>query len=499
MRVFLSIWLLVAAVDVCSAQTPHGGVPPAYITGHIVGDSARSVQIRYHRTLADVATDHESVDSAVVGADGRYLVRVNVVRPTLFELHLGDELVCYHFLIRPGDTVTVDCRRTDAGIAAEIGGTAEALNDFLDAFAQRYSFSTESRVARQRAISMDLAGYAAFRDSLLQSQREFIAEYWKQRTPPRDLIDYIVPHAEYEWALDRLQYLWMHQYINGRDGLVAHDESYLAPVIAIARRPITPATSRTAKYTLRTLLEILYMKASDAAEKRGEELHPRDQYTLKHGIADTLFAGETRDLARVIVLAEWLNSAQGSARSSNDYPRVAAAIDAVDSLLTDVRRTAAAPDYPEALERALARARRLGPGMPAPHWTLTDSAGRRLSLADLRGKVVYLEFWATSCGPCIKELPATKQLQKDLAGTEVAFVYVSTDASSEIWKRFLVRHEFGGIHLRDDGSTGSDVAADYGVSGIPHYFLIDRDGRIVSSNAPRPSGGAEAMIRRLLE
>src|SRR5688572_5917348 len=80
----------------------------AYVAGTISGTDASWVRVRYYRTLADVATHRASVDSAPVGAAGRYLVPIAIVRPTLVEVYLDGKLLTYGQLVRPGDTLIVD-------------------------------------------------------------------------------------------------------------------------------------------------------------------------------------------------------------------------------------------------------------------------------------------------------------------------------------------------------------------------------------------------------
>ncbi|MEJ7660536.1 MAG: TlpA disulfide reductase family protein [Hymenobacter sp.] len=67
----------------------------------------------------------------------------------------------------------------------------------------------------------------------------------------------------------------------------------------------------------------------------------------------------------------------------------------------------------------------LATGRPAPDFTLPDASGRPVALRSLRGKVVYLDFWATWCAPCLAEMPASRALRQRFAGRDVVFLYVS--------------------------------------------------------------------------
>ncbi|MEM6348769.1 MAG: TlpA disulfide reductase family protein [Bacteroidota bacterium] len=141
----------------------------------------------------------------------------------------------------------------------------------------------------------------------------------------------------------------------------------------------------------------------------------------------------------------------------------------------------------------------LSAGNPAPSFTLMSKDGDEVSLADFEGKVVYLDFWASWCGPCIAEMPYGKKLKEKLKGEDVVFVYISIDDTKEAWVQGLEDNEMEGVQLWTPGWQ-TEVVTSYGVEGIPNYFLINRDGTINMPNPDRPSGeGVEAQIRAALE
>lgn len=141
----------------------------------------------------------------------------------------------------------------------------------------------------------------------------------------------------------------------------------------------------------------------------------------------------------------------------------------------------------------------LSSGQPAPEFELVDAEGKMVSLSDFQGKVVYLDFWASWCGPCIAEMPYGKKLKQALAGEEVIFVYISIDETEEAWKKGIADNEMQGVQLWSP-SGGSAAPKAYGVEGIPNYFLINRDGTINLPNPDRPSGEeVENQIRVALE
>ena len=115
--------------------------------------------------------------------------------------------------------------------------------------------------------------------------------------------------------------------------------------------------------------------------------------------------------------------------------------------------------------------------------------GGTTSLDDLKGKYVYVDVWATWCGPCKREIPFLKEVEKAYHGKNIEFVSISIDVAKDHgkWKEMVAEKELGGIQLFADNNWNSDFVKAYQISGIPRFLLIDPDGNIVSSNAPRPS------------
>jgi len=113
---------------------------------------------------------------------------------------------------------------------------------------------------------------------------------------------------------------------------------------------------------------------------------------------------------------------------------------------------------------------------------------RKVSLAELEGKYVFIDFWATWCGPCIKEQPYLKKLEEHYKGKNIVFVSISLDENEDYakWKRMVNNKGLPGIQLISGEGWGS-LAHSYGVDGIPTFVLISPNGNILSWDAYRPS------------
>ncbi len=114
-------------------------------------------------------------------------------------------------------------------------------------------------------------------------------------------------------------------------------------------------------------------------------------------------------------------------------------------------------------------------GKPAPRFTLTLFDGDVLRLENLRGNVVFLNFWASWCVPCREEAPALEAAWQGYRPRGVVFVGINIQDKEPDARAFL--DEFS-ITYANGIDPGSKIAVDYGVYGIPETFVIDRGGRI---------------------
>ncbi|SHM07080.1 TlpA family protein disulfide reductase [Flavobacterium saccharophilum] len=129
-------------------------------------------------------------------------------------------------------------------------------------------------------------------------------------------------------------------------------------------------------------------------------------------------------------------------------------------------------------------------GQPSPKFEgYENNDGGKTSLADLKGKYVYIDVWATWCGPCMAELPFLKKMEEKYEGKNITFVSISADKASahDKWKKMIIDKKLGGIQLIADKDFDSQFLKDYSIMAIPRFILLDPSGKIVSSNAPRPA------------
>jgi len=146
-------------------------------------------------------------------------------------------------------------------------------------------------------------------------------------------------------------------------------------------------------------------------------------------------------------------------------------------------KTRALPSATEFAER-LAIAHKLVIGNPAMEFTQMDTAGKPVSLASLRGKVLLVDFWASWCGPCRRDNPNVVRMfnQYKDKGFDVLGVSLDRPDAKEKWLKAIHDDKLTWTHVSDLKYWDNDVAKLYGVRAIPFNLLLDKEGKIIGRN-----------------
>nr|WP_197718661.1 TlpA disulfide reductase family protein [Pedobacter schmidteae] len=151
--------------------------------------------------------------------------------------------------------------------------------------------------------------------------------------------------------------------------------------------------------------------------------------------------------------------------------------------------TAANPVHKKDIEEIYANHKMMTGNAMSPDFNYIDVNGKEVSLKSLRGKYVYIDVWATWCGPCKAEIPFLTKIEQAYHGKNIHFVSLSVDrmADKSKWTSYVKDHQLQGIQLLADKDFNSDFVKKYNINAIPRFILIDPAGKIVSGDAKRPS------------
>jgi thiol-disulfide isomerase/thioredoxin len=308
-------------------------------------------------------------------------------------------------------------------------------------------------------------------DSLRQAQKAMIPD-----SIDPDFKKLAELQATSTWVLSASRYPMYHRSMTGQSVEINPFEGvdFLAELLAFGDLVLEEPSAQSALSMV--LAEQSRDRINAMGENRPTEMH--DYQRVKYDEVEQLPSDALKEYYRASVLSEWI-----------DFYGLEGVYEALDHYTNNHPQS----PYTEQVKEKLVKWEAIAKGQPAKDFHYVSPAGDSLSLADFQGKVVYLDVWATWCGPCLAEFPHSKTLKAEYEdNADVVFMYVSIDDAKDHdkWLKFLENDpEFKGVHLYADGAWRSKICEDYMVSGIPRYMLFDKEGRIHDSNAPRPSSG----------
>ena len=158
--------------------------------------------------------------------------------------------------------------------------------------------------------------------------------------------------------------------------------------------------------------------------------------------------------------------------------------------------------YLQSYKKEHSKFKKLAKGLISPVFENYENYdGSKTSLSDFRGKYVYIDVWATWCGPCKYQIPFLKKIEKEFHGKNIVFVSISVDKKKdyEAWRNMVKDKSLTGIQLYAPNDFNSNFVKEYEIKSIPRFILIDTKGKIVDFDAERPSNSdLKRQLNKLL-
>jgi peroxiredoxin len=408
----------------------------------------------------------------------QFSIEVEVPMPQMVLLQCGDDRL--PIFLAPDDTLLVRADAFQFPLAVNFGGKAAANNRLFQQFLQE----NPQDYNEFNNLRFKIGQYWASVEEPMNSRMEALApqdfKAWQDSTKARAfalLDDFVgknpgaLSPAFADWMAAEITYAWAYH-------LVFYGQVYAG------RHGVTP-----------DFFDFLY-EAPTISEQIGSAWYRQFLLALmarqqaKTGQTDHFWAGQYQQSGEILSgepLAFFRSEMIQIAFSGERYREIL-------PLYTHFLQTNTYPRYDEKVEGLYQKFARVLPGSPAPPFEATDAAGHLVSLARLRGKVVYLNFWASWCGACLRKMEFFDDYQPELARRGVEVVNVSIDENPNNWQNALAERNFRGQQIIASAAKGRNIANIYGVEAVPQYFIIGRDGNF----ADKASSSQPADIRQKL-
>lgn len=422
------------------------------ITGTIENPVSEEASIRYG----------DSIHMANV-VEGKFIIEFELNQPERITFKHGPESGGLY--LEPGDDVTLTLNPKEFDETLKLSGKGAEESNYLLA---KYLLNEKYDMKMKEIYSSSPQEFAATMDEIKMANEKHLSSYSQEHEMNAQFLKDEKASILYTWATDKINFPAYYPYYAGADAPELElGDDYLSFMDKIDLNDEN-AFENNQQYT-----QMINAYINSMGNKAGTGLN---------NLAGMFEAAENKINSNKIK-AGILSRSLTNFLNYNDATGAEKYVEMFNQMSTD-------EEQKEAMNQTLATAMKLLKGKPAPTFNYTNTQGKEVTLEELKGKSVYVDVWATWCGPCKREIPHLKELESKYHDSDdIVFMSVSIDkmADKEKWLKMVEEKELGGVQLMADKAWKSSICTDYAIKGIPRFLLIDKDGNILDKNAPRPS------------
>jgi peroxiredoxin len=461
----IQLLLLLAALLLVNYTFGQG---KAIITGKITNPLSDEITvITYPNPLIP-----EEKETTVALNGNTFKLEIPVTETTLAELVHDNEVVPVY--LEPGYSLTLSFNGDKFLKTIKFEGKGANENNYLAQYTRRFDEVEDYQVLPDN-IKLNEKEFTEFLDLRKKDQLKNLEKYTAKSPVSEKFKAFALSEIGFGYANDKVTYPALRQRVGASKHYVAPSPSFYAFIdqldvqngLAISPAYIAFLRNYTAHYT----------KAAGLTET--DKLYYKKNYTQ----AAEKLQGNARLLAQANILKQSIQKGH---------------IGYTEEMLQDYKAGNKLTEVVAYLEKYLAENSKNALGSLAPDFKLKSIDGSEVALSDFKGKLVYLNFWQTSCGLCMIELPHMQALTKQLQDKNVVFVNVGLDEDEAKWRKTVTTKQLLGTHLYLQGMD-AELVKRYDLKDVPAYFLIDEEGRFVTIKARRPSDreAAKDILRHL--
>ncbi|GAA3938357.1 TlpA family protein disulfide reductase [Hymenobacter algoricola] len=433
------------------------------LMGKVSGKTADSVAVSIRENLLD---PKEQTTYAAVNDRGEFRLAVQVSGPTRADLVYDDDVA--DLFLEPGMALEVKFKGNDLAATIRYKGKGAEPNTYLAEVDERFTEIDGFQVLPENIMFYE-TGFLHFLDYRRKEQLKFYDNTIDQEHYSQAFRDYIKAEIDYSYANDRLTYQDLREQVVATEGRLKMSPTYY-DFLKDQALINNPAAIRSELYQEFLLNHVHYL-ATSSGHLRSEP----NFYQVCYDLAKSQLTGPTRPIVMGRVLKESFRF--GHVKQSA-------------AMLADFRAADPKGEYYPLLAQDFETHKAFAIGALAPNFHLVTAKGDSVSLQSFRGKLVYINFWRTTSGLALRDLPYAAELIKKFDGKNIVFLNVALDENEPAWKQLVIGKKLPGVHVRAAGGMRSAMAKAYAIQDVPAYFLLAEDGTFLNTKPKRLSSRA---------
>ncbi|WP_375416879.1 TlpA family protein disulfide reductase [uncultured Hymenobacter sp.] len=460
----------------------------ATLTGKISGPTLDSVAVSVRENPLD---PREKITYARLNDKGEFRLVVPVVGGTKADLVYGDDVAPLY--LDPGTDLDVRFKGEDmaatlkfkandvpTGMKVKLSNgtnlTPEQRHRQQAANANAYLVEADEQFVENDGfqvlpdnIQLYEAPFMSFLEYRRKHQNEFLEDRAEKQSFTPEFYNYAKAEIIYAYANDKLTYQDLREQVVNTEGRLKMSPTYYEFLNdpALLNSPEGYQSELYHEF----LLNYVHYAAVAAKHQRTDP----DFYPACYALASKQLTGPTRPVILGRILQESFRF--GHVRQS-------------EAMLADFEAGDPKKEFSPTLRADFDKHRSFAIGAPAPAFRLASATGDSINLKDFQGKLVYLNFWKTTNGLCLRDLAYAQDLIRRFEGKNIVFVNVALDENEQAWRQLVTIKKLPGVHVRATGGLRSALAKLYAVQEVPTYYLLGEDGTFLNTKPKRLSSRA---------
>jgi len=433
------------------------------LTGKVSGKANDTIAVAVRENPLDAK---ENITYARLDGKGEFRMALKLDAPARADLVYGDDVV--DLFLEPGDALDIRFRSSNMPGTVRFKGKGAEANTYLTELDEHFIENDGFQVLPDNIMLYE-PGFLSFLEYRRKEEKKFLAHALEDSKFSEAFKRYAQAEIDYSYANDRLTFQDLREQVVATEGRLKMSDSYYD--FLMDKSLINSEKSAQSEMYHEFLLNYVHHVAITSGKPRTDP----DFYQVCYETAKK----QLGDAVRLIIMGRVL---QESFRFGHVKKSAA--------MLADYRTMDTKNRYVPVLQQDFETHKAFAIGSPAPDFRLVSSTGDTVTLKSFRGKLVYMNFWRTTNGLSLRDLPYAEDLAKKFEGKNIVFVNIALDENEGAWKQLIVSKKLPGVHVRAAGGMRAPIIRSYALQDVPAYFLLAEDGTFLNTKPKRLSSRA---------
>jgi thiol-disulfide isomerase/thioredoxin len=444
--------------------------PEIIIAGKFLNTEAKEITVYLNREIG----------MAPVSEDGSFQVSLKAEDKENYYIRAGKE--GFNLFLSPGDSIFVEADMESFDETFFLQGDHVVENTYL--FEKNKYYKASGMGDFMELMALEKQVYFSKKDEYFRNLSSMLEEIEGEQGIDSDFIKLEAAYIKYQPQLLDSQYPMYNAYINKipQDSVDFPMDEVKEKLqkLDLSREDLLKSSVYKALLDRRINEEVSNLMKQDTTLKGSEEGFEKARFMAM----DNLF---THQAVKDQVFFDFI-------KSNLEYRGPVHVKSSLDKFMAENQ----SPKLQSKLNEIKQKWDPIMPGQEVPDFNFVNIDGEPVKLSDLKGNLVYIDIWATWCGPCIAEHPHWDKMKEEYEGKPISFLTVSIDDGKEPWEKMVKAKNMDGLQWFTENAWKSEIAQHFMVNAIPRFLLLDKDGKVIDPSADRPSGNIRETVDKYL-